>query len=108
MRTRVYLTRRVESKKKHLDEVLRMVSSEAIGSNARDQQKHDNNNDQDHGSESVVLHGVSDKVSGAFAHAGAAFSNALAAAKGAPSTNISSTGTASKEEGKDGEGVESK
>lgn len=104
-KTRVYLTRRVERQKKHLDEVLRMVSA----GSTREQHQHDNNNDQDHSSDSVVLHGVSDKVSNAFASAGVAFSNALAAAKGATSTNISSTsGFASKEEGKDGEGAESK
>ncbi|KAF3406931.1 Calcium/calmodulin-dependent protein kinase kinase 1 [Talaromyces pinophilus] len=100
VRTRVYLTRRVENKKKHLDEVLKMVSSGAFASAAPHHQQSDN--EQDQGSESVILHGVSDKVSGAFVSAGAAFSSALAAAKGA-SANISSTGTGSKEEIKDGE-----
>lgn len=107
VRTRVYLTRRVENKKKHLDEVLKMVSSSGAFGATQQQQQHqqqqsDTTTDGDQGSESVVLHGVSDKVSGAFASAGAAFSSALAAERGA-SANISSAGTAVKEEGKDGE-----
>lgn len=109
VRTRVYLTRRVENKKKHLDEVLKMVSSGAFGATQR-QQSYTDDGDHDEGtSESVILHGVSDKVSGAFASAGAAFSSALAAAKGA-SADISSTGTANKEssDGKDEGGAESK
>lgn len=101
-KTRVYLTRRVESKKKHLDEVLKTVSSGALGI----PQHHHCDNGQDHGPGSVILHGVSDKVSGAFASAGAAFGSALAAAKGA-NANWSSI-TASKKEGKDGGCVESK
>uniref|UniRef100_A0A093UVX7 Calcium/calmodulin-dependent protein kinase kinase 1 n=1 Tax=Talaromyces marneffei PM1 TaxID=1077442 RepID=A0A093UVX7_TALMA len=84
VRTKVYLTRRVENKKN--DEVLRMVSPDAFGSVQQQSDRY-----QDQGSEPVILHGgVNDKVSGAFASAGAAFSSALAAAKGA-SANIRST-----------------
>lgn len=101
VRTQVYLTRRVENKKKHLDEVLRMVSSGAF----RSSQHQQSDNDRDQGSESVILQGVSDKVSDAFASAGAAFSSALAAAKGASADMSSST---SKEEEKDGGDVVSK
>jgi [calcium/calmodulin-dependent protein kinase] kinase len=93
--TRLYLTRRVENKKKHLDEVLRLVSSKALGGSQ-----------QQHGDGSVILHGVSDKVSGALASAGAAFSDALAAAKGASAKT--SSATADKEEERDGASDESK
>lgn len=100
--TRLYLTRRVENKKKHLDEVLRMVSSGALGGSQ--QQHSDEESRQAAGS--VILHGVSDKVSGAFASAGAAFSSALAAAKEG-SAKISSA-TADKEKERDGTSDESK
>jgi calcium/calmodulin-dependent protein kinase kinase 2 len=85
--TRVYLNRRVERQKKHLDEVLRMV---------QEQHQHQEQENKNKNSDSTIMH-VGDKLSGSIAQAGAAFTSALA--KGATSVVSPSNNHSQKTDG---------
>lgn len=109
-RTRIYLTRRVEAKKKHLEEVMKMVSSGAMhpihtahqyghdhGFDHKNDLKNDHKND---GTADSTMHQVSDKVSGAIASAGAAFSEVFNKGANAGTSLFSSTASSSQDEEK--------